>query len=120
MIDVHPGSGRARFGGTNVDVPDFHDFLSAVFGGGPAPIPGRVSFDVRWSGDGDRQKIRDSTFGFRGHYVTGSATISFNACDEGGRVLYTSDPDGQYNPTVDQGGAGLPAVGHERNGIFFH
>jgi hypothetical protein len=52
--------------------------------------------------------------------VTGPTTISFTASNDGGDVIYTSDPEGQYNPTVDQGGAGPPAVGHERNGVFFH
>jgi hypothetical protein len=118
-ISVVAASGRARMRADHVAVPDFHDFFSAVFGGGPAPIPSRVSFDVRWSGDGGRQKIRDTTFGFEGHYVTGTATISFTARDDRGGVTYISDHSGQHNPTLDEGGAGLPAVGYERNGIFF-
>ena len=75
---------------------------------------------MRWPGNGDRQKIRDETFGFTGHYVTSATTISFTASNDGSDVIYTSDPEGQYNPTVDEGGAGSPAVGHERNGVFFH
>jgi hypothetical protein len=78
-----------------------------------------VSFDVRWAGDGDRQKIRDEMFGFTGKYVAGAATISFTASQDGGSVRYFSIPDGQYNP-MPPAGAGLPAVGHERNGKFFH
>ena len=93
---------------------DYHDFISAVFGGGPAPIPSHVSFDVRWSGDGDRQKIRDETFGFTGHYVTGATTIKFSALNDGGDVIYTSDR------RAAQTNVGSPGVGHERNGVFFH
>jgi hypothetical protein len=119
-IDVEPGRGRARLRASGVPVTDYHDFFNAVFGGGPTPVPSHVSFDVLWSGGGDRRKIRDTTFGFTGHYVTGAATINFTAFDDGRGVIYTSDPAGQYNPTVDQGGAGSPAVGHERNGVFFH
>ncbi len=78
-----------------------------------------MSFDVRWSGHGDRQKIRDETFGFTGDYVTSATTISFKVSNDGSGVVYRSDPGGQYNPTVDQGGAGTPAVGRERNGVFF-
>ena len=103
----------------NVAVPDFHDFFSAVFGGGPVPAPSHVSFDVRWSGDGARQKIRDTTFGFEGHFATGTATISFTARDDRRSVTYTSHHSGQHNPTLDEAGAGSPAVGYERNGIFF-
>ena len=119
-LGVDPGSGQARLRAENVAVTDYHDFFNAVLGGGPTPLPSHVSFDVRWAGGGRRQKIRDETFGFVGNYVTGPATISFTASDDGGGVIYTSDPAGQYNPAGDQGGAGSPAVGHERNGVFFH
>jgi hypothetical protein len=75
-IDVDPGRGRARLHATNVAVSDYHDGINAVIGGGPAPIPSQVSFDIRWPGNGDRQKIRDDTFGFTGHYVTSATTVS--------------------------------------------
>jgi hypothetical protein len=113
-IDVDPGRGRARLHADNVPVTDYHDFINAVFGGGPTPIPSHLSFDVRWSGDGDRQKIRDETFGFTGHYVTGATTITFSASNDGGGVIYTSDR------RVAQTNVGSPGVGHERNGVFFH
>jgi hypothetical protein len=79
-----------------------------------------VSFDVRWHGQGRRQTIHDDTFGFQGSYISGPATINFTASQDGKRIVYKSDPRRQYNPTVKQGGAGTPAVGHERNGRFFH
>jgi hypothetical protein len=95
---------------TNLAVPDFHDFLNAI-SESPATVPGHVSFDVEWSGDGDRTVIRDETFGFTGEYVGGSATIAFTAADDGTGVTYTSDPENQV--TIGSG------VGRERNGIFF-
>jgi hypothetical protein len=119
-IDADPRSGQARLRAKRVSVSDYHDFFNAILGPNPPRVPSHVSFDVRWSGDGGRQKIRDQTFGFTGHYVTGAAIVSFTASNDGDDVIYTSDPAGQYNPTVDQGGAGSPAVGHERNGVFFH
>jgi hypothetical protein len=119
-VEVAPGKGEARLHGHNVAVTDYHDIVNAIFGGGPTPLPAHVSFDVRWSGHGHPQHIRDETFGFVGHYVAGPATINFLAKDDAGNVLFSSDPQGQYNPTQDQGGAGSPAVGHERNGVFFH
>ncbi len=79
-----------------------------------------MSFDVRWPGDGERHKIRDETFVFTGHYVTSNTTITFTASNDGFGVTYSSDPGGQFNPGPEVGGAGLPAVGHERNGKFFH
>jgi hypothetical protein len=118
-IDVAPGIGEARLRGESMAVPDYHDIINAIFGGGPSPAPAHVSFDVRWLGHGERRKVRDEAFGFIGEYVTGDAQITFTAQVDGGPV-YRSDPGGQFNPSPDQGGAGSPAVGHERNGIFFH
>jgi hypothetical protein len=119
-LHVEPGAGKARYRLTGVPVLDFHDGISAVVGGGPDPVPAHVSFEVRWAGKGEKRKIRDETFGFAGHYVTGPSTITFSARNDASDVVYTSDPGGQYNPPPEQGGAGSPAVGHEKNGIFFH
>jgi hypothetical protein len=121
-IDVDPGIGQARLHAEDVAVTDYHDFFIAVGLSEPPPsvLPSHVSFDVRWPGNGDRRKIRDETFGFTGQYVTSATTISFSASNDGGDVIYSSDPAGQYNPSADQGGAGSPAVGHEQNGVFFH
>ena len=119
-VHAEPGNGKARFRGRNVAVMDFHDGISAIVGGGPTPLPAHVSFDVTWAGKGDKVTLDDDTFGFEGKYVTGPATVTFTASNDGAGVVYTSDPAGQYNPTTEQGGAGSPAVGHERNGVFSH
>ena len=119
-IDFDLKKGEARFRSNEVKVDDYHDFFNAVLGGGPDPLPSRVSFDVRWSGGGDHVPVRDATFGFVGDYITGPATIAFTAMDDHGKVKYRSDKAGQSNPGPDVGGAGMPAVGSERNGVFFH
>jgi hypothetical protein len=119
-IEVDPGAGRARLHATDVPVADYHDIVNAIFGGGPDPVPSHVSFDVQWSGGGSRQSIRDTTFGFVGQFVAGPAHVSFTAKNDAGDVVFSSNAAGQYNPTPAQGGAGMPAVGHERNGVFFH
>src|SRR5262249_49072827 len=118
-LEVDPGTGEARLRATGVAVPDWHDGISAIFGGGPDPVPSHVSFDVRWAGGERAQRISDDTFGFTGRFVPGPATITFTASQDGSGVVYTSDPDGQYNPGPEEFGAGSPAVGHERNGVFF-
>ena len=111
-IDISPGSGRARFRMENIAVPDWHDFFNAVSPSPhPAPVPSHVSFDVRWNGGGQRQKIRDTTFDFAGDFVSGDASIVFSVSNEGSGVTYVSVADGQK--TVSAG------VGHERNGVFF-
>ncbi len=48
-----------------------------------------MSFDVRWQGTGDRQKVRDATFGFAGNYVTSPTTISFMASNDDCGVIYS-------------------------------
>ena len=68
------------------------------------------AMDGSFTREGDKVKLHDDTFGFSGKYVTGPTTISFTASNDGSGVLYTSDPDGQYNPTTAQGGAGEPAI----------
>lgn len=119
-LDYDLDTGEARLRLTNVAILDYHDFFNAVVGGGPQPVPSHVSFDVRWAGGGDRLKLRDEDFGFGGQFVTGAATISFTARQDGSNVTYTADTAGQYNPGPEQGGAGSPAIGHERNGVYFH
>ena len=100
---------------------DYHDGFNALGLRDPPipPVPSHVSFDVRWAGGGDPQRIHDDTYLFRGEFVPGPTTISFTAFNDRGGVIYRSDHRGQYNPTVEEGGAGLPAVGFERNGVFF-
>jgi hypothetical protein len=114
-IKADPVTGEARLRVQALKVPDYHDFLNSIglVSGGPAPVPSRASFEVRWAGHGAPTDLRDTTFGFTGHYVTGPATVSFTASNNGSNVVYTSDATGQSNP-------GPPAVGTEQNGVFFH
>lgn len=110
-MSAAPGAGTAHLHGESVAVDDYHDFFNAI---SPSPTsqPAIVSFDVRWTGARPKTKLHDTTFGFEGDFIAGTATIAFTAQDVGSNVVYTSDPAGQT--TVGSG------VGHERNGIFFH
>lgn len=119
MVDVDIRRGRATLRGQAVRVTDYHDFFNAIGFGDIAPVPARVDYEVRWHGGGDHVSLDDQTFSFSGDFVTGPATISFSARNEHGDVLYRSDPDGQYSPGPEVGGAGSPAVGAERNGEFY-
>ncbi len=116
-IKADPSSGRARFRVEALKIGDYHDFFNAVSGG--TPIPSRVSFDAVWEGGGSAVDLRNETFTFAGHYVPGPARIHFAASADGSGVTYRSVAEGQYNPTLEQGGAGEPAVGTERNGRYF-
>jgi hypothetical protein len=112
-------TGEARFRASDVRLKDFHDIINAITGSPRKPVPSHVSFDVHWHGHGERRTVHDKTFGFQGNYITGPATISFTASQDGKGVVYRSDPGHQHNPTIKQNGAGPPAIGHERNGRFF-
>ena len=116
-IKADPASGRARFRVEALKIGDYHDFFNAV--GGGTPVPSRVSFEVVWEGGGSPVDLRDESFTFEGHYIPGPARISFVASNDGSGITYTSVADGQYNPTLEQGGAGDPAVGTEQNGRYF-
>lgn len=118
-ISYDTNTGQARFHANDVRVTDYHDFLNAVLGGGPKPVSSLVSFDVRWHGHGRHRSLRDKRFGFEGKYITGPTSVSFTAKQRGSNVVYHSVSTGQYNPPVEQMGAGSPALGRERNGVFF-
>lgn len=118
-VSFDTAMGEARYRLSNFRVRDFHDIGNAVAGGGPKPVPSHVSFDVRWHGHGAHRNVRDHQFGFEGEYVAGPTTVSFIVSQDGGGVTYRSDPAGQYNPSLNHGGSGPPAVGRERNGMFF-
>ena len=107
-VQVSPGAGTARFRMTDVAVPDYGDFFSAVTGG-PA-VPGRVSFDVRWSGDGGRTTVRDAANGFVETLVEGTASVSWSATNANGYRYETTGASSQTTLYA--------AVGHERNGVF--
>ena len=49
-----------------------------------------MSFDVRWHGNDDPEQLRDAKFGFSGTFISGGATISFTAKQEGSNVVYRS------------------------------
>jgi hypothetical protein len=47
-VDVNVGEGYASLEGT-VNIDDYGTIQNGLFGGGPKPIPGRVSFRVVWT-----------------------------------------------------------------------
>ena len=109
-VDVNPGKGRASLAAENLDVLDFHDFLNAIFGGGPAPVPARVSFEVHWDDVLERVKITNADQGFAGSFVRTNATMEWSATV--GDFSFQSDPAHTSSSVFAE-------VGEERNGVFF-
>lgn len=107
---VNPGAGNALYQANNVHVFDFHDFGNALFGGGPAPLPAIVSFEVRWSGVNDRVNIKNPANGFAGEYVRGQAQMEWTATV--GPYHYVSAP-------LETSASEFAELGTERNGSFY-
>lgn len=113
-IDVNPGAGRASMEAVNVPILDYVDIPNALFGGGPAPVPGVVSFKVVWSGVNERVNIRNTDpvyGGFAGQFVRNKdAQMEWTATV--GDYVFASAPLATSTGRAVQ-------MGHERNGMFF-
>ena len=112
-IQVHLGKGAASMRAHRLPIEDYTDFGNALFGGGPAPVPGHVSFNVVWHGVDERVRIRntDPAIGiFAGEFVRNKAQMDWKATV--GDFRFVSDP-------LETSVSSFAEIGHERNGIFF-
>lgn len=112
-VDVNPGKGRAVMKSSNVPILDYTDIPNALFGGGPAPVPGSVSYTVAWSGVQERLNIKNTDpvyGGFAGEFVHTGAQMEWTATV--GDYHFVSAP-------LETSFSSFAEVGHERNGIFF-
>ena len=112
-IEVELGAGSASMRASNVPIIDYGNFGNALFGGGPAPVPGSVSFKVVWRGVRERVNIRntDKVYGgFAGEFVRNTAQMEWTAT--AGDYTFASDP-------LDTSSSSFAEIGHERNGSFF-
>ena len=112
-VDVNPSKGRAVMNAVDVPIFDYHDIPNAIFGGGPAPVPGTVSFTVAWSGVNERINLKNTDpiyGGFAGEFVRGNAQMEWTATV--GDYQFVSAP-------LETSSSVFAEVGKERNGIFF-
>ena len=105
---TNPGAGDAIYKVSNLQIADFGDFNHAL--GGDAGVPASVSFEVRWSGVGQRVNIKNPDARFGGEYVRGSAQMEWSAVV--GHYSFQSDPLGTSS-------SDFASLGTERNGVFF-
>ena len=109
-VDVHPGAGTARFALSNFATRDFDTTGNSIMGGPSDPAV--VSFEMVWPGHGQPVVQTDgSTFSFDS--VIGSATVEWSALNEATGRRFQSDPASTSHTE-------FAAVGHEKNGVFFH
>ena len=106
--------GFASLKGTKVAIEDYGDFGNALFGGGPVPIPGQVSFTVEWVQAGDPFTIDNNDDpslggGFEGKFLPCGAQMEWTA--RVGDLKFVSDP-------LVTSSSVFAEIGHEANGVF--
>jgi len=112
-VDVQLGKGSAVLQASNVAILDYGYIANALFGGGPSPTPGTVSFKVVWSGVSQRVNIRNTDpvyGGFAGEFVRNAAQMEWTATV--GDYTLVSDP-------ISTSSSSFAEIGQERNGSFF-
>jgi hypothetical protein len=114
-IEVQLGIGSASLQASNVAILDYGTIGNALFGGGPPPIPGTVSFKVVWSAVYQSQRVNirntDPVYGgFAGEFVRNAAQMEWTAAV--GDYTFVSDP-------IQTSSSSFAEIGRERNGSFF-
>jgi len=104
----------------DVSVTDAHDLYNNLTNGNGypplgvppvAPVPAKVSFDIKWSGITESAKIVNIMQHFRGQFVKTGATIDWSA--QSANFAFQSEVP---NPARNL----YSVIGHEQNGVFFH
>jgi hypothetical protein len=112
-IDVEFGRGSASMRVSNAPILDYGTIPNALFGGGPSPVAGSVSFKVIWSGVGQRVNIKNTDpvyGGFEGEFIRNTAQMEWTASV--GNYTFVSD-------ALATSSSSFAEIGHERNGFFF-
>ena len=111
-IEVHFGKGAASMKAKDVPIIDYGGGGNALFGGGPTPILGTVSYKVVWSGMSERLKIKNDSpiyGGFAGTFIRNAAQMEWKATV--GDYKFVSAPLGTSSSSFAE-------IGKERNGSF--
>ncbi len=112
-VEIEFGSGNASMRVSNAPILDYGSIPNALFGGGPPPVPGFVSFKVVWSGVNQRVNIKntDPVFGgFAGEFIRNTAQMEWTASV--GNYTFASD-------ALATSSSSFAEIGQERNGFFF-
>ena len=108
---IEPGAGKASFRMENLAITDYGSIPNGLFHFAP-PTPGRVSFDIEWSGVTARNNVRnpDPMQRFGGEFATTQAHVMWRGWI-GDALVFESSDDGQTTA--------FGQVGDEFNGAFF-
>lgn len=108
-VEVSLAANSATMKMTNASVQDYFSIPYALFGGGPAPIPATVSFEVRWRGAGQRVTVRNPAGGLAGDFIRNEAQMEWSA---------TAGPYRFASAGGASSTSSFAEFGRERNGIF--
>jgi hypothetical protein len=111
-VQTNLREGSASLEASDLPILDYGNGPNALFGGGPPPVPGSVSFKVVWSGMNERVHIRneDPVYGgFAGEFVRNSAQMEWSA--RAGHYTFQSE-------SLETSSSSFAEIGHERNGSF--
>ena len=112
-VAVNLGKGSATMEASNVPIFDYSNIPNALFGGGPPPVAGTVSFKVAWRGVNQRVNIKNTDpayGGFAGEFIRNAAQMEWTATV--GNLTFASAP-------LATSSSSFAEIGHERNGSFF-
>ena len=107
-VVANPGAGSAVYKATNIEIRNFVDFNESL--SGQPGDPATVSFEVHWSGVGQRLNIHDEDLGFGAQFVRGKAQMEWSAVV--GDYHFQSDP-------LSTSASDFAEMGTMRNGTFF-
>ena len=109
-IEVDLAAGTATFRGSDMHMPDFHDFENSVLGNGETPTPSVVSFVVEWTATGGAMHFDNPDQQYRGDMR--AATVQMEWTARSAIYEYSSTPLSESTSEVAQ-------IGAESNGSFF-
>jgi hypothetical protein len=110
-VGIHPGRGDARFRLQDYPLFDFTNVANAILRNGPDRIPAQMSVDIRWRGTGERQQVREATFG--GAYENATGEINWSASHTNGESYFFDTTDSSERNVTHA------FTAHIRNGVFF-
>lgn len=99
---------EARLRMSNLSIADYISIPNGLFHTSP-PLPGKVSFDLRWFGVLKKGTTSDPTLPFEQEYVQTNAHISWSG-STGSDTFHTTDGAQEV---------GFAQIAKERNGFFF-
>ena len=109
-VEVDLDAGTATYRGTDMHMPDFHDFENAILGNGEPSTPAVVSFTVKWTATGSVDHFNNPTQNYRGDMRIATAQMDWTA--RSGSYEYTSAP-------LETSAEDHAQLGQESNGSFF-